>query len=356
MKELKSYKIKCEALSPIHIGDGTEIEPLEYVIEDKLYKINLNEFLYSLTDNLLKQLKQLQASNNLTGIRKFIKENVNLKEFTEWQSDISNSVKGIYNEKFDKPQNQLIVSPFIRSGNKLYIPGSSIKGAIRTALLNLWSNDIQGEPKDKSKAQNVEAEILKSLVGPDNKGKYKFNMDKDPFRALKIRDIFLPENSTIFSKVSNFNINENNKLHETDIQIILEVAKSLLFGNSINLEFEIAIDEKLFNNPATKLQSRRIDINLLLSACNKFYTSVLENERERLFDNRDENIARYYEIIKEKAKDGYLLRVGWGSGFESITLEKFRQPKNPQRGRSGWGYSKHLVEGKYPLGWVKLSL
>jgi len=40
MNELKNYKIKCEILSPVHIGDGSEIEPLEYVIKnDKFYKI-----------------------------------------------------------------------------------------------------------------------------------------------------------------------------------------------------------------------------------------------------------------------------------------------------------------------------
>lgn len=358
MKELKNYKIKCEILSPIHIGDGTEIEPFEYVIEDKLYKINLNEFLYSLPENLSKELKELQTKNDLTGVRKFIKENINLKNFTEWQTDVSDAVKRIYNEKFDEPQNQLIMSPFIRSSDKPYIPGSSIKGSIRTALLNLWSDKIQGEPKDKNRAQNVEAEILNALIWNEKRQRYQFNMDRDPFRALKIRDAFLPENSTLFSKISNFNIDKDGKLNETNIQIIAEVTKSFLFGNSLNFEFEIAIDKKLFDNPATKskLQSREIDIKLLLSVCNKFYSSVLESERKRLFDNKDENISGFYGMIKEKAKDGYLLRIGWGSGFESITLEKFRKPKEPKKGKAGWGYSKHLLETKYPLGFVKMSL
>lgn len=356
MKELKNYKIKCEILSPIHIGDGTEIEPLEYVIEDTFYKINLNESLCSLSDDLLKQLKELQTKNDLTGIRRFIKENVDLKNFTEWQTDVSDSVKNIYNEKFDQPENQLMMSPFIRSRNKPYIPASSIKGAIRTAILNFWSDNFSN-PKQFRDGKLIEFGILDAIREPRRPNdRFQPDIEKDPFRALKIRDIFLPENSTIFSKVSNFNIDKNGKLNETNIQIIAEVTKSFLFGDPKEFELEISIDRKLFDNPETKLQHRKIDINLLLSACNNFYSTVLENERKRLFDNRDKNIAGFYGMIKEKAKDGYLLRMGWGSGFESMTLEKFRQPKNPQKGRGGWGYSKHLVEGEYPLGWAKLTL
>jgi len=98
MKEPKIYKIKCKCLSPIHIGDGTELEPFEYVIKDKIYKINLNEFIYSLSENLLAKLKEIQIRNDLTGIRKFIRDYIDIKNFTEWQTGVSETVRNIYNE------------------------------------------------------------------------------------------------------------------------------------------------------------------------------------------------------------------------------------------------------------------
>jgi len=345
MKEPKIYKIKCKCLSPIHIGDGTELEPFEYVIKDKIYKINLNEFIYSLS---------IQIRNDLTGIRKFIRDYIDIKNFTEWQTGVSETVRNIYNEKFNQPKNQLLLKPFIRSNNRPYIPGSSIKGAIRTALLNQWSYRIKDEIKDK--AQIIEGKILNAVEFNPKKKKFVPKMEKDPFRALKIRDVFLPPNSTMFIKVSNFNINKYNSLQETNIQIIVEVLKSHFFGNSEEFEPEILIDIKLFENPATTLQRGKFDINFLLSACNNFYSQILESERRRLFDSREKNIAAIYRNIKEEAKGGYLLRIGWASGFESMTLAKFRVPKNPRRGRGGWGFSKHLGEGKYPLGWLKLNL
>jgi len=63
-----------------------------------------------------------------------------------------------------------------------------------------------------------------------------------------------------------------------------------------------------------------------------------------------------YDKILEKSNGGYLCRIGFGCGFESITLEKFRFPKTPVKGKigMGWGYSKCLAESKHPLGWIKL--
>jgi len=280
---------------------------------------------------------------------------IDIKNFTEWQTGVSETVRNIYNEKFNQPKNQLMLKPFIRSNNsRPYIPGSSIKGAIRTALLNQWSYRIKDEIKDK--AQIIEGKILNTVEFDPRKKRFVSKIEKDPFRALKIRDIFFPSNSTMFIKVSNFNINKYNSLQETNIQIIVEVLKPHFFGNSEEFELEILIDKKLFDNPTTNLQRRKFDINFLLSACNNFYSFVLESERKRLFNSREKNIAAIYRNIKEEAKGGYLLRIGWGSGFESMTLTRYRVPKNPRRGRGGWGFSKHLGEGKYPFGWLKLSL
>ncbi len=48
---MKKYKFHCEILSPVHIGSGREIEPLDYIIENgRLYKISFEKFVISMND------------------------------------------------------------------------------------------------------------------------------------------------------------------------------------------------------------------------------------------------------------------------------------------------------------------
>jgi len=50
------------------------------------------------------------------------------------------------------------------------------------------------------------------------------------------------------------------------------------------------------------------------------------------------------------AKDGSLFRIGSGSGLMAMTIaEDLRTEKD-------YGKSKNLVEGKYPMGWVKVRV
>ncbi|MBU1262494.1 type III-A CRISPR-associated RAMP protein Csm5, partial [bacterium] len=296
-------------------------------------------------------MKLQQKAEDLTKIRQFIKDRFTPENeyYIEWRSKVTESVRTIYLERFDQPENQLKVSPFIRTADKPYLPGSSIKGAFRTALLNSWSRNID-KHKDNTKAQNIEAEIYGGLrERRDRPGSYYADISSDPFRALKVRDIFLPDESTVFSKVSNFNIKDD-KLNETNIQIICEVTTCPL-----SFELEIGIDEELFKIRESGLK-KVISLKDLLEVTNNFYIKILHSEKARLFDGRAEKIAEIYKKIEDAGKGGYLLRLGWGSGFESMTIEKFRQPALPEKIKGGWGFSKHLVEEKFPLGWVKLIL
>lgn len=137
----ETYKVNAEILTPVHIGDGTELEPLEYVIREKFYKVNLEEWLSTLSGGKAEEFKRLTGKEYaqksiLTSLRRFVKENIDIDKYTEWSVDVSETVKRRYEERFNAPENQLPVSPFIRTANKPFLPGSSIKGAIRTAYLS----------------------------------------------------------------------------------------------------------------------------------------------------------------------------------------------------------------------------
>lgn len=241
----ETYKIKAEILTPVHIGDGTELEPLEYVIKDKFYKVNMEEWLSTLSGEKAEEFKKMTGKDyaqktTLVALRKFLKNNIDTGEYTEWVVDVSNAVQKRYEERFDAPENQLPMSPFIRTGSKAFLPGSSIKGALRTAYLNFLKGKTS--VKERNRADLVEGELFKANVeGRD--GRIRFDIDKDPFRTIKIKDSFLPQGATFFGEVVNYN-KKDGRLNPTNIQILSEVTYGSLIEKPVSMEIEISLDKK----------------------------------------------------------------------------------------------------------------
>jgi CRISPR-associated protein Csm5 len=351
----KTYKIRAEILTPVHIGDGSELEPLEYVIKDRFYKVKLGEWLSSLSDEKASEFKKLTGRDYaqkavLTSLRKFVRDNIEVDNFNEWSTDVSDAVIKRYDEKFDAPENQLPMSPFIRTAQKPYLPGSSIKGAIRTAYLNSLSKEMTVREK---RADLVEGELLHAINQREGKPPV-FSIDKDPFRAVKIKDAFLPDNSTFFSEVINYN-RKDSSINPTSIQILSEVTYGKLLNRPLSVEIEIVIDKKVLSHTECGLYAHKDYVTLenLLEACDSFYRNCLKEERDRFLSNTTggEYIQRTYQEILDASEGGFLFRLGWGSGLISMTISKgLRKPEK------SYGKSKHLVNGKVPLGFVKLIL
>ncbi|MDN3515855.1 MAG: type III-A CRISPR-associated RAMP protein Csm5 [Candidatus Brocadia sp.] len=351
----ETYKIKAEILTPVHIGDGTELEPLEYVIKDRFYKVNMEEWLSTLSGEKAEEFKQWTGKDyaqetTLVALRKFVRDNIDTGKYTEWAVDVSSAVQKRYEERFDAPENQLPMLPFIRTGNKPFLPGSSIKGALRTAYLNFLKRNNQ--VKEKNRADLVEGELFKANIeGRD--GRTRFDIDKDPFRAVKIKDAFLPEGSTFFGEVINYN-KKDGRLNPTNIQILSEVTSGSLIEKSVSLELEISLDKKVLCNRESGIDKihEAISLKSILEVCNNFYKNALNEEKEKFLSgvSGGEVIGKVYQQILDYAKGGYIFRLGWGSGLISMTIaQKLRTERR-------YGKSKHLIMGKYPMGFIKLKL
>ncbi len=350
------YKINAEILTPVHIGDGSTLEPLEYVIKDKFYKVNLKGWLSDLPNEKKEEFKKLTGrdyaqKSTLTSLRRFVRDNIDISRYTEWSVAVSESVKNKYNERFDAPENQLPMTPFIRTGNRPFLPGSSIKGAIRTAYLNFLRRQHQGYIDKRKGANIVEGELLKAII-PGKDGKPRFAIDKDPFKAIKIKDILLPENSSIFAEIINHK-KKDSRIESTTIQILSEVTYGKLLGNPLSFQLEIQIDKKVLSHQQSGIDSIHTDISIqrILKACDDFYKNALKEERDKFLQNvaDGEHIKKTYDQILDDVKEGYLFRLGFGSGLISMTISE------DLRTGTKYGKSKHLVNGQLPVGFVKLS-
>jgi len=128
MGDCSKYKIPINILSPIHMGSNDSFNANEYLfVNDTVYRINIVNFYNSLNDrNKEKFIKLIQDENFALSKLECIDEEL-LKSFSRYALVKKCSNFPVWNN--------VEVECAIKSQNKLYIPGSSIKGAIKTALL-----------------------------------------------------------------------------------------------------------------------------------------------------------------------------------------------------------------------------
>lgn len=185
---LQTYRLALTPLSPIHIGCGEDFEPTNYVIEDDvLYGFEPSRAV--LSDHLRSKLMDLGNKASLLGIQRFFSDNAAVfKAQATTLIPVSDGIARKYAKDIGKTVNieangnqifnQFIIERASYTGaNKLpYIPGSSLKGALRTAWIDALNNGapIPGETKS---SQGLETSLLKG------------DFECSPLRQIKIADL-----------------------------------------------------------------------------------------------------------------------------------------------------------------------
>ncbi|MFQ6071956.1 MAG: type III-A CRISPR-associated RAMP protein Csm5 [Methanosarcinales archaeon] len=329
-------KLILDTVTPIHIGSGVEVDPFEYVIDDKFYKINLNKFIELLDEKDRNNFLDISAKN-IVQTRQVIKNKANLYLVSEYTAKVSDEVRNIYNSKISDPRNELDIQTFIKSRNLSYVPGSSVKGAIRTALLYYYAN----KPLQRAD-RNIEGEVFR----------YK-NAGNDPFRALKISDsgFIRHEQMQVYNvktytkKFGQFRSESDYEYRELGFNIFMECTDAHLLNKKVRLEHTLHIDEELQKYNYLKI---KLTPEIIIKACKEFYGKLIESEKKFFEGESAESI--YLELEKldgliEKKDNMFLLRLGGGSQYDGITLNLAMQRREVKK-------SRKLINSKYPLGWV----
>lgn len=175
--ELKTFKLKLTTLSPIHIGDGTNYEPINYVIKDNFLYYFDEQFVL---EKIYESEKRFPSENELLDLyalvaffrsrSDFIIENNLYKNKIEVSSDIKNLYKPDFgtSKNGDDSINQMLILKHISTINpytkKLepYIPGSSIKGSLQT-VLNLSVEESQKLKVSDTIGKSVKNQIAWSI-------------------------------------------------------------------------------------------------------------------------------------------------------------------------------------------------
>lgn len=198
MSFLKNSTLYLTPLSPIHMGSGEEYEPTNYVIDDGfLYHFDPSQAV--LNSIQLGRLKAAVNSGKLSAIHRFFVENKNaFKACASYLCKVSDGLAKEYQQKVSRPVNlndnvfnRFYIERHAKNPNTFepYVPGSAVKGAMRTVLLTqqYYREPFRIESEHSRKRTEFEKMILK--------GDYA----SSPLRLFKMAD-FTPT-TDISSKV-----------------------------------------------------------------------------------------------------------------------------------------------------------
>jgi CRISPR-associated protein Csm5 len=357
--------LKMKLLTPVHISDGCEVEltPTEYLLSDdgQLHRIDLAKVIGHLPEDSLSEINKYLVTENLHGLRNFIKslwqtERNILEDCLEYSMDAVDLADYYHTMENENTESRFIVVPFVRTGNKIFIPGSSIKGAIRTAFITgllktpiAYDLEIAKKEIDRQ-ALKLEQDTL-NYGYIDRYGKHKPNIIKDPFKALKIADSSTTLNSSSVKKVVIAMKDNSGQFQCTETIDMKIFAEFLMEGNEIDIEARL--DTRYFGNQRSI--GKDISFELMRNFCKIFYDKVLKHEKDVFFRGFDETIGNskisqlYDEFLKlNEHPSGFLLRVGKHIGRNSISFNLINKNGIEPKSR------KLIVkDGQYwPLGWV----
>ena len=301
----------------------------------------------------------------------------------KWIEFLENT-KAYYSKVKTSPKREL--SPFIRTPlYQPYIPGSSIKGAMRTAIMYIILKRMSEEERDRILNSFVRREIEKIKSNQQRRGKYfirnrekmfskdlemtifqkfyidsnqtKFDPHSDVLRAIKVSDSKpLPPDSAVVEEVHVYT-----RGRPTGIQIFVETVPT-----GTELEFNISVNYQLLQQSYNYTKSLSINfprdeifeiIRNPINALTEWTHDLLEYER-RVAKNTVGNSLIYYFDTEPN------IHLGWGGGLLATTVDlllpdklradllalfKNRRPYLPVPA------SRRITAERKPLGWGRIT-
>lgn len=304
MTSYELYRLKISLLTPLHIGSGRELmHEYDYALyKGRTWRLNEAVVLEA------QSLDDPQAANMLaqTPPAHLLKES----DFTPQSRFFRYVIRGVPRS----PAEGAIVREQLKDPfDRLYLPGTSLKGALRTALLwyawgqrNLQPDLRQMEDDSRFAAQNYE----RPLLGQDP--------NHDLLRALIVADSYpLPVNEHLRL----INVRVLNRDGSLGSPIEVEAVRA-----DTTFETTLKIDRALFSEWA-----RRHNLSLVGEQWLQDLVQVVRQHsqerirREKAWFEKVPNalhVHQFYERLERSQlpENAFLMQMGWGTGWEGKTL------------------------------------
>ena len=365
MKAENLIPFQAIPLTPIHIGSGEIFTPLSWIIRRQssssylLCLIDEAAFFaaHCADDHFLGALNE----GNMETLRNLIHREKDIEQFILDKIPIPNASLA---QKLEKAKGDMAKSGEIESftrnpfTRRPYLPASSIKGAISTALfhfLNLLRGK-NGKPLLCSGTDEDQAAAMREEMG---------EITNHAMRALRMGDIPLPSGSTSIRSATGIDLRPNRSLPKTDCEALSphesgspEIFGLMLLQSWSGKKPECAERGKPYIKLATGLT---VNAEQLWIICRGFYQRRFKEEYDKFytlphFSRTAQAMEKIRDRVMNLGKDEALLRVGHYSHIECVTLTGVpARCKTNKAGEKLYGQTRTLADNKLPFGWLILK-
>ncbi len=372
MKQI--YPLQLTALTPVCIGTGNKLSPYaDYVIDEqhrKIYYIDQELVKNKLADkpNLIDEYVAGVADGMDNNRSKF-----NLKNFLKSRLDIDIHKEHRLQLDCEATGSKELYTIVKNAGLQPYIPGSTLKGAVKTAILYDWLvNESEGKKAVEALLKNAKDEIVNEVI---EKAFNEFNPGFSDSSLIDANRMMCIDSKRLHLKKGN--------------TMIPQAWESIIANTKVSLSFS----EREGNNYKYLSWKELCRVlNQYAKAGNQCEWDILtDTAGEKMADDIYNKLYDFYEKINEdidKAKESTaFLKLGSGKGYylNSVGLALFDADKSEDKTsflrflkQSGFGkvYKKETrrmedydldpydfpvtrvidVNKIQPVGWVKLEI
>lgn len=338
MRFLEVHPLALTPLTPIHVGCGEDFDPTNYVIDEGIL-FHFDPAAVHLTGDERRKLMDAVGTGGQEAIRRVQKFFFDRREtFSAFSSRAIPVAVGVA-EQYKSRVGQ--TAQFETGGKRVsnileiertahhphtgtpFIPGSSLKGAMRTA----WLSGLNGsrKPERGERADQLEARLLEG------------SFQTDPFRMIRLADA---AGEDVLSRIV---FSSNHKKRDVldkqgrprQAQGPTTRRETIAAGQYRSFRGELRIDNLggLSVPEKTPAKGARIGgFAALAVACNRFYRTRLDEDLKVLEERGLASPAwiNALRTLMEGARQALdagmamLVRVGRHSGAESVTIEGVR--------------------------------
>ena len=356
---MQTSYLKVDILSPVHIGSGTTVDAFDYVVEAAdaggyCHFVDVGAWAAEYADQ--EELLGVFNSGSIGSMRAFMAEHLDPQSYSERTCRIENAeIVSTYQRKQIDPNNRLELSPNLIGGSGgALLPGSSIKGAIRTAVID-WLDREKGLRLKNGRNVNDHNRTLKDYLG---------EITNNSFQELKISDCETALDSSLIVAAKEVRRNP-----EKDVtpKANSEVLASRLLGDAqeSTLACKLVLGSARGGRSHDVLQLKKggsFTWEQLAELVNSYSKMRYAKEKGTFwslphFSEAANAMVTIESLILQPPAGSMVLKVGHYSQIEYVTVTDNKPLTRKAKGGGNLphGTTRTLADGIYPFGWIMLT-
>ena len=187
-----TYNFSLSTISPVSIGNEQEAVSsfLEYIYDEKeLYFIDLGKIPHATAEQITNFTSKIETDNNRfrANLEKLIKESFGV-EFDTIFTGEKYPISFIQDTDGELNERQLVLKRMLKTRNRPFLSGSTLKGAIKAAILYNWlKNDNNGKRYLKELSEKIDKDFegIKGILEKYTKLAKNFEKKEEDTKNMK---------------------------------------------------------------------------------------------------------------------------------------------------------------------------